>query len=398
MKNLQLLSIFSIIRELNPEAVITGSLALYLQRIDLRNAPSDLDIHMPLFMVEEDSSGETIPTPYHWVFKLPPGFKAIDGTYVPVTQEIWRKSYSYEYEDVFYKIDVFQRVSHFSKELDCLAVDPNIYELRELNLTNVFCTFYTDIIKFKLEYALKFESLSSEKHSKDILYILLNNTELKYLSFNSLSQSLFANKLTKRNEKFHETFNLTRPIVFFDVETTGVNPSSDRIIELSVIKIKPDGGQEEIRQLFNPQMNIPIEASKIHNIFDHDVANAPLFQEKAEEFSDFFSNCDVGGYNILAYDVPIIVEEFLRAHVKLPFNISTKYIDSLKLFYHYEKRDLTSAYKFYCEKKMKGAHAAEVDNLATIEIFLKQVERYNLPKDLLKIQSLIWEIQKLQRF
>jgi DNA polymerase III subunit epsilon len=175
---------------------------------------------------------------------------------------------------------------------------------------------------------------------------------------------------------------LSRPIVFFDTETTGVDRVKDRIVELSMTKLHPDGGKEIKTYRFNPTIPIPIEASKVHNIFDEDVEDEATFTEKAGEVAGFFLNCDIAGFNIIEFDLPLIVEEFLRANVEVPFNVSTKIIDSLKIFYEFEKRDLSAAYKFYCDKTLNDAHSAEADTSATIEVLCNQIIKYDLQKSL----------------
>jgi DNA polymerase-3 subunit epsilon len=174
-------------------------------------------------------------------------------------------------------------------------------------------------------------------------------------------------------------FSFNRPVVFFDTETTGVDRVNDRIIELSIVKFFPNGNSEINTQRFNPTIPIPEAASIVHGISDDDVKNKPTFAAKANEIFHFFNGCDVAGYNIIDFDLPIIVEEFLRAKSPLPFNQNTKYLDALKIFYMHEKRDLTSAYKFYCGMELgEDAHSAEADTLATVDVLNSQIEKYKL--------------------
>lgn len=170
--------------------------------------------------------------------------------------------------------------------------------------------------------------------------------------------------------------NLRNPLAFFDLETTGINISSDRIVEISVLKISPNGEEERRTDLINPGMSIPPESSMIHGIYDKDVENAPSFREIAKNLGNFLKGCDLAGFNILKFDVPMLVEEFLRADVS--FDISKrKLLDAQKIFHLMEKRNLSAAYKFYCNKTLDNAHSAEADTQATYEIFKRQIELYN---------------------
>jgi DNA polymerase-3 subunit epsilon len=169
---------------------------------------------------------------------------------------------------------------------------------------------------------------------------------------------------------------LKNPIAFFDLETTGINIANDRVVEISILKIMPNGDEEKRTDLINPGIPIPAETSLIHGIHDDDVKDAPPFKDIAKSLVKFLEGCDLGGFNILRFDVPMIVEEFLRAGVS--FDISKrKLIDAQKIFHLMEKRNLSAAYTFYCNETLENAHSAEADTLATFEIFKKQVERYD---------------------
>ncbi len=168
---------------------------------------------------------------------------------------------------------------------------------------------------------------------------------------------------------------LKNPLVFFDLETTGMNVATDRVIELSFLKIHPNDRQETKNYLVNPGIPIPPEVSLIHGIYDKDVVDAPTFKNIAKELYKFLEGCDLAGYNIIKFDVPMLVEEFLRNDVD--FDVSKrKMIDAQKLFFLMEKRTLSAALKFYCGKEMDNAHSAEADTLATYEVLKKQVEMY----------------------
>ena len=168
---------------------------------------------------------------------------------------------------------------------------------------------------------------------------------------------------------------LERPIAFIDLETTGINISTDKIVEIAIVKITPDGSKTVKRKLLNPQMPIPKSSSDIHGIIDEMVKDAPTFKQVANEIKQFLEHCDLGGYNSNRFDVPMLIEEFLR--IGLDFSTTgRKMVDVQKVFHLMEQRTLGAAYKFYCSKTLEGAHSAEVDATATWEILLAQVERY----------------------
>ncbi|MBP7345272.1 MAG: 3'-5' exonuclease [Sediminibacterium sp.] len=169
--------------------------------------------------------------------------------------------------------------------------------------------------------------------------------------------------------------NLTRPIAFIDLETTGVNISNDRIVEIAIVKILPDGTRQVKRKLINPLIPIPSGASDVHGITDDMVKDAPSFKQVANEIKQFMDNCDMGGYNSNRFDVPMLIEEFLRAGVSFSVD-GRKLVDVQKVFHMMEQRTLGAAYKFYCNKVLDGAHSAEVDATATWEVLEAQIERY----------------------
>ncbi|MBW3467953.1 3'-5' exonuclease [Arthrospiribacter ruber] len=170
--------------------------------------------------------------------------------------------------------------------------------------------------------------------------------------------------------------NLKNPIAFFDLESTGTNISTDRIVEISILKLHPDGRKEAKTSLINPTVPIPNETSLIHGIYDEDVKDAPTFKEMAKELHQFLVGADLSGFNVLKFDIPLLVEEFLRAGID--FDIEKRAIlDSQKIFHMMEKRNLTAAYKFYCGKSLENAHSAEADTIASYEVFEAQIERYS---------------------
>jgi DNA polymerase-3 subunit epsilon len=168
---------------------------------------------------------------------------------------------------------------------------------------------------------------------------------------------------------------LTRPIAFIDLETTGINIGTDRIVEIAIVKILVDGTQQVKRKLINPQIPIPPAVSAVHGITDEMVKDAPTFKQVGNEIKQFILNCDLGGYNSNRFDIPLLIEEFLRAG--LEFSTEGRYlVDAQKVFHMMEQRTLSAAYKFYCNKELTDAHSAEVDAQATWEVLDAQVARY----------------------
>ncbi len=169
--------------------------------------------------------------------------------------------------------------------------------------------------------------------------------------------------------------NLKRPLAFFDLETTGTNIGVDRIVEISVIKMQPDGSEAVKTWKVNPEMPIPLESSLVHGIYDEDVAKMPVFKAVADEVATFIADSDLAGYNSNRFDIPMLMEEFLR--VGHGFDIEERYfVDVQNIFHQMEQRTLKAAYQFYCGKDIVNAHSAEADTRATMEVLLAQVERY----------------------
>jgi len=169
--------------------------------------------------------------------------------------------------------------------------------------------------------------------------------------------------------------NLKNPLCFFDLETTGVNITQDRIIEIAVIKMMPGGEIQRKSNVLNPTIPIPAETSAIHGLKDEDVRDKPTFKEVAKDYARFFEGSDLAGFNILKFDIPMLVEEFLRAGVDFDY-ARKKIVDAQKIFHLMEKRTLAAAYKFYLNKEIINSHTAEADTEATMEVLLAQVEQY----------------------
>lgn len=169
--------------------------------------------------------------------------------------------------------------------------------------------------------------------------------------------------------------NLTRPIVFFDLETTGIDIVNDRIVEICLLKVFPNGNEESKVMRINPTVHIPEEASAVHGIFDKDVANCPTFKEVAADVWDFFKGCDIGGFNSNRFDIPMLVEEFLRAGINADLH-HCLCIDVQNIYHKLERRTLVAAYKFYCHKDLENAHSALADTQATYEVLCAQLDHY----------------------
>ncbi len=169
--------------------------------------------------------------------------------------------------------------------------------------------------------------------------------------------------------------NLKRPIVFFDLETTGVDTSRDRIVEISMIKVNPDGSEEVKTRRLNPEMPIPPESTAVHGITDEDVKDCPAFARIAKSLEEFLQGCDFGGFNSNRFDLPVLVEEFLRAGIDVDFK-RRRFIDVQNIFHKKEQRTLVAAYKFYCDRDLNDAHSAEADTRATYEVLKAQLDRY----------------------
>lgn len=178
---------------------------------------------------------------------------------------------------------------------------------------------------------------------------------------------------------------LSRPIVFFDLETTGTNITSDRIVEISVIKVFPDGHEETRTRRINPEMPIPSEASAVHHIYDKDVADAPRFREIAKSLADFFTGCDIAGFNSNRFDIPMLDQEFQRVGVKFDFT-RPRFVDVQTIFHKKEPRNLVAAYRFYCGGDLEAAHSANADTRATLEVLKAQLDKYDdLPNDIAQL-------------
>ncbi len=171
------------------------------------------------------------------------------------------------------------------------------------------------------------------------------------------------------------SLQLKRPLVFIDLETTGMNLSTDRIVEIAIIKVFPDGTKTVKQKLLNPQMPISENSSEIHGITDDKVKDAPTFKQVANELKQFIDDSDFSGYNSNRFDIPLLMEEFLRAGLEIDMT-NRKLVDVQHIFHMMEKRTLGAAYKFYCEKELEDAHSAEADASATWEILQAQLARY----------------------
>lgn len=169
--------------------------------------------------------------------------------------------------------------------------------------------------------------------------------------------------------------NLKNPIVFFDLETTGTDVAKDRIVEISMVKVHPNGDEEFKTRRVNPGMPIPPDATAVHGITDADVANEPRFEQIAKSLATYIEGCDLAGYNSNRFDIPLLAEEFERAKVDIDLR-KRKFVDVQNIFHKKEQRTLSAAYKFYCERDLENAHSAQADTMATYEVLQAQLDRY----------------------
>ncbi len=195
--------------------------------------------------------------------------------------------------------------------------------------------------------------------------------------------------------------NLTKPLAVFDLETTGIKVATDRIVEISVLKIMPGGDEKSYTKKINPTIPIPAKTTEIHGIADEDVKNAPTFKEIAHELNQFLGNSDLAGYNSNKFDIPLLVEEFLRADVEFDLK-GRRFVDVQNIFHKMEPRTLKAAYAFYCGKELVNNHSAEADTVATYEVLKSQLDRYEGVKYKLKngkeIEPVVNNIEKLSEF
>ncbi len=173
--------------------------------------------------------------------------------------------------------------------------------------------------------------------------------------------------------------NLKKPIVFFDLETTGVDVATDRIVEICLIRLEPNGNRQSMTIRLNPERYNPEDASAVQGIYDADVKDCPTFREKAEELKKVFDGCDLAGFNSNRFDIPLLAEEFIRSGVNIDLN-SPRRVDVQNIYHKLERRTLVAAYKFYCDKDLENAHSALADTEATLEVLEAQLDHY--PDDL----------------
>lgn len=170
--------------------------------------------------------------------------------------------------------------------------------------------------------------------------------------------------------------NLKNPIAFIDLETTGINVAKDRIVEICIVKVSPNGDEEVKTYRVNPEMHIPVHASAVHGIKDEDVKDEPTFKELGKNIAKYLEGCDLAGYNSNRFDFPLLAEEFLRADIDFDMR-KRKFIDVQTIFHKMEQRTLSAAYRFYCNKELEGAHGAEADTKATYEVLKSQLDKYD---------------------
>jgi len=185
---------------------------------------------------------------------------------------------------------------------------------------------------------------------------------------------------SSETEKFK--WKLENPLAIIDIEATGINVRADRIIDLSIVKLTPNATTSVINFRLNPGMPIPPESTQIHGITDQDVVNSPSFGTKAAEILQALNECDIGGYNVIRFDIPMLVEEFLRVNINFDLE-RRRVIDAQRIYHKREPRDLSAALAYYCGEMHLGAHGAEADALATLQVFEGQFRKYtDLPRDI----------------
>jgi DNA polymerase-3 subunit epsilon len=187
--------------------------------------------------------------------------------------------------------------------------------------------------------------------------------------------------------------HLKKPLIFFDLETTGISVTHDRIVQLGYIKVMPNGEEKSGNFYVNPEMHIPAEATAVHHITDEMVADKPTFKQLASQLEQTFKGCDLAGYNSNRFDVPLLIEEFLRAGVSFDTR-NVRFIDVQNIFYKKEPRTLVAAYRFYCGKELDGAHSADCDIRATYEVLQAQLDRYD---DLQNDVSWLYDFTRMNR-
>jgi DNA polymerase III subunit epsilon len=194
---------------------------------------------------------------------------------------------------------------------------------------------------------------------------------------------------------------LHRPLIFLDIEATGLSIGSDRIVEICLLKLNPDGSTETKTERINPEIPIPEVVSKIHGIYEKDIVDAPTFKQIAPSLIKFIGKADLAGYNSNKYDIPLLAEEFLRAEVDFDLE-GRKLVDVQNIFHFMEPRNLSAAYKFYCSKPLENAHSAEADVIATFEIFKAQLQKYEgtelIDEKGNKYQPVVNDVSKLSDF
>ncbi|MEO5996820.1 MAG: 3'-5' exonuclease [Chitinophagaceae bacterium] len=168
---------------------------------------------------------------------------------------------------------------------------------------------------------------------------------------------------------------LKKPLAFIDLEATGINLGTDRICEIAIVRILPDNTRQVKRKLINPEIPIPPNVTEIHGLTNELLKDAPVFKQVANEIKQFLDNCDLGGYNSNRFDIPLLMEEFLRTGIEFDMK-GRRLLDVQKIYHMMEQRTLTAAYKFYCEKNLEGAHGAEADAVATCEVLEAQLLKY----------------------
>lgn len=366
MKNIgdALTRIFNTISEKNPSAILTGNVSLYLQNFKVRNETLELEVIIPEYNKEF--------------------IKANDARLCTVNNFSGDVRYNCK-TYIYYEFVNYFNLQDSEKELFYVKI------LTPIGNQDVFpewiecmglkCATFDWILHGKIRKALDKNDPEKNKHAADLMYFLTWNTDYQWNSFRNLINDLFKpiDNSIFNGSFFSFVIGIYKPLVFFCVKATGLDPVNDRIFEFAAIKITTDKRKVVFFQRINPTILIPQDVPHNQVNFEKEIHHTPTFREVASSICNFFKDCDIAGFNILSFDIPILIEEIIRAGEAIPFNNDTKYLDVFKIFQSREKSDLSSAYHYYCGKMLDGVRDSEDDAYAAIEILNEQILKYGLP-------------------
>jgi DNA polymerase-3 subunit epsilon len=374
-----LIEAFEKIQARYPEILLTGSLSVALQGFKVRRSPVDLDV----ILFGNDS--------IYWNQEI----KEFLPRYIPEFDFVSGSNDSFFYEPDENKMRTRILFKGYEISIDFFFYDSSFYkDFFCKKVRGIPCVKFSIPFKFKLEYALDKTTISSQKHIDDIIYFIQNNsvgidniglTQDNHLGLESSSKAL-------------SNF-MGRDVVFFDLETTGVDTQKDKIIEIFAKKLTVSGEIYEYYSKINPEMDVSAEASKVHGIYNKDLVDELTFADVAEDLFNFFVNCEVGGYNIKNFDIPILNRQFFDVINRSPFELNQTYLDCFSIIQQLEPRKLESMYFQYTNRVLFNAHSAESDVNATIELFAEIIKRnrswvYNDIKQLLSEKNKVLDFDK----